>query len=161
MSTVVYTVADLVPHLADASMRMKILSLVPQQKPFRFIDEITELSADHVVGKYTFRSDEFFYAGHFPENPVTPGVILLECMAQIGLVTMARYLLILEGKNENLTTLFTDAQVEFQALVLPGTEVIVRSEKTFWRRNKLKANVTMLLKDGKIAASGTLSGMGI
>ncbi|MEO1575848.1 MAG: beta-hydroxyacyl-ACP dehydratase, partial [Pseudomonadota bacterium] len=56
----------------------ELLQAVPQQAPFRFIDTIVEVDDDHIVGRYTFRPDEFFYAGHFPGQPVTPGVILIE-----------------------------------------------------------------------------------
>ncbi|MDQ3230519.1 MAG: hypothetical protein M3Q07_01770, partial [Pseudobdellovibrionaceae bacterium] len=63
----------------------RILALVPQQKPFRFVDRIIEVDEQRIVGQYQFREDEWFYRGHFPGNPVTPGVILVECMAQIGL----------------------------------------------------------------------------
>ena len=46
-----------------------------------------------LVGAYRFREDEFFYRGHFPGRPITPGVILIETMAQIGVVAFGMYLL--------------------------------------------------------------------
>ncbi len=50
----------------------EILALVPQQAPFRFIDNIVSVNEDGIVGQYTFKEDETFYAGHFPGQPVTP-----------------------------------------------------------------------------------------
>ena len=58
----------------------QILELLPQQHPFRFVDEILEVDEQRISGRYTFRHDEFFYSGHFPGRPITPGVILLESM---------------------------------------------------------------------------------
>ena len=46
----------------------EVLARVPQQDPFRFIDEIVELDVDHIVARYTFREDADFYRGHFPGN---------------------------------------------------------------------------------------------
>ena len=69
-----------------------ILELVPQQPPFRFIDDIIELSDDGIVSSYKFKPDETFYTGQFPGNPITPGVILLETMAQTGVVAYGIYL---------------------------------------------------------------------
>ena len=69
--------ADPKPLSAD-----EVLARVPQQPPFRFIDEILELDAEHILAGYRFREDAGFYRGHFPGNPITPGVILLETMAQ-------------------------------------------------------------------------------
>jgi len=54
----------------------EVLDLIPQQEPFRFVDEILEVDEDHIVAKYRFRPEADFYRGHFPGNPITPGVIL-------------------------------------------------------------------------------------
>ncbi|MBN2397434.1 MAG: beta-hydroxyacyl-ACP dehydratase, partial [Deltaproteobacteria bacterium] len=71
---------------ADPETIRQVLEMVPQMPPFRFIDDILEMDGDHIVGAYRFREDEYFYRGHFPGRPVTPGVILIETMAQTGVV---------------------------------------------------------------------------
>ncbi|MDH4199042.1 MAG: beta-hydroxyacyl-ACP dehydratase [Spirochaetia bacterium] len=142
-------------------IRNNVLSKIPQQKPFRFVDEIIELSDSHTVGKYKFKEDEYFYQGHFPGNPVTPGVILIETMAQIGLVALGIYLHMLEDGNNDIITLFAESEVEFALPVMPGRTVIVKSEKLFYRRKKLKAQVEMVLETGELVARGVLSGVGV
>ena len=141
-----------------------VLELIPQQRPFRFIDELVEIDDDHAVGRYTFREDETFYEGHFPGQPITPGVILLESICQTGLVALGLYLLAKELPRDELLaykTLFTDAEVDFSGLVLPGDRVTIRAEKVFWRRRKLRSKAEMVLDNGKVVASGTVSGMGV
>lgn len=142
----------------------QVLAMVPQQKPFRFIDRIVSLDEERIVGEYTFRDDESFYEGHFPGDPVTPGVILLETMCQTGLVAFGIYLLALESTQEEAsraTTLFTDAEVEFERVVRPGETVRVEAEKIAWRRRKLKTKATLSLADGTVVARGTIAGMGV
>ena len=142
----------------------QILQAIPQRPPFRFIDRILELDAEHIVAGYTFRHDEFFYRGHFPGDPVTPGVILTEAMAQAGVVALGLYLCSQTLPPDELarwTTLFTECQVEFHLPVLPGDAVILRGEKLFFRRMKLKSQVQLLLADGRVAAEGTLAGVGV
>jgi 3-hydroxyacyl-[acyl-carrier-protein] dehydratase len=141
----------------------QVLDLIPQQDPFRFIDDILELDDDHIVGTYRFRPDADFYRGHFPGNPVTPGVILVESLAQVGIVALGIYLRAQESESDTakVMTLFTDTDVEFSGIVNPGDRVTITAEKVFFRRLKLRSKAEMKLDDGTIVCSGTVSGMGI
>ena len=152
---------------ADQEMRDSILRSVPQQHPFRFIDEILELSENHIVGAYRFRKDEYFYRGHFPDRPITPGVLLIEAMAQTGVVALGLYLTMLQGnksleETKEMITLFTMAEeVEFYGIVLPGERVIVRGEKIYFRRGSLKTKVKIERENGELVCFGTLAGTGV
>lgn len=141
--------------------RQEIIGLIPQAPPFRFIDEILELSDSHIVATYYFTGEEYFYKGHFPRDPVTPGVILVETMAQAALVALGIHILRTENPETNLRTLFTECSVEFLAVVPPKSRVIVRGERIYWRRNKLQSRVELRLENGMIAASGTVAGVGV
>lgn len=142
----------------------EVLELVPQQEPFRFIDEILELDDEHIVARYTFSPEHDFYRGHFPGNPITPGVILVETMAQAGVVAFGIYLYARQTSREEvakLLTVFTDANVEFSGTVRPGDRVRTTGRVKFFRRRKLRAAVEMTLDDGTLVCSGELSGMGV
>jgi 3-hydroxyacyl-[acyl-carrier-protein] dehydratase len=150
--------------VGDRLSKEEVLALVPQQEPFRFIDEIIELDEDHIVASYTFRPDADFYRGHFPGNPITPGVILTETMAQAGVVAFGIYLYALETSLEEVNkmlTIFTDANVDFTGSVRPGDRVTTTGQVKFFRRKKLRATVEMKLDDGTVVCSGELSGMGV
>jgi 3-hydroxyacyl-[acyl-carrier-protein] dehydratase len=141
----------------------QVLELIPQQNPFRFIDDIIELDDDHIVGTCRFSPDADFYRGHFPGNPVTPGVILIESLAQVGIVALGIYLVARESEADTtkMITLFTDMEVEFSGIVKPGDRVTITAEKVFFRRRKLRSKAEMKLDDGTVVCSGTVSGMGI
>ncbi len=151
----------MVDSQASEAERRQILEMLPQQRPFRFIDEILELSESNIVSSYRFREDEYFYAGHFPGDPVTPGVILVEAMAQAGLVALGIYLLQRQKSTSQLRTLFSECSIEFFQVVAPGSRVTVVAERIYWRRNKLRSQVEMRLDDGTVVASGFVSGMGV
>ena len=142
----------------------ELLDRIPQREPFRFIDEVLELGESHIVAAYTFRPELDFYRGHFPGRPVTPGVILIETMAQAGVVGLGIHILAQEMgilEAEKYVTLFTDAEIEFSGIVEPGARVITTGRKVFFRRRKLRSEVKMELEDGTVVCSGILSGMGI
>jgi 3-hydroxyacyl-[acyl-carrier-protein] dehydratase len=142
----------------------EILAELPQKEPFRFVDEILELSDEEIVAAYRFREDHEFYRGHFPGNPVTPGVILVEAMAQVGVVALGIHLLARQAGIEEVrkvVTMFTDMQVDFTGIVRPGDRVITTGRKVFFRRLKLRSTVEMRLEDGTVVCSGTVSGMGM
>lgn len=138
----------------------RIIELLPYQKPFLFVDGIDEISRDGIIGNYTFRSDEFFYKGHFKNHPITPGVILTECLAQIGLVCLGIYLLKEElNQNTKPQIALTSHQMDFYIPVLPNEKVTVISEKEVFRFNKLKCKVKMLNSKGELVCRGNISGM--
>ena len=121
-----------------------VIQLLPYQTPFLFVEELTSLSEQGAEGFYTFKEDEYFYQGHFKNNPITPGVILTEVMAQIGVVCLGIYLL----RDEISTTkkpqiALTSNHIDFFLPVRPQERVKVLSEKIYFRFNKLKCKVEL------------------
>jgi 3-hydroxyacyl-[acyl-carrier-protein] dehydratase len=150
--------------VGDSLTKHEVLGLVPQQEPFRFIDEIVELDAEHIVARYTFSPEADFYRGHFPGNPITPGVILIEAAAQTAVVAFGIYLYALEMSREDvdkMLTVFTDCSIDFSGAVRPGDQVQTTGRIKFFRRKKLRASFEMTLDDGSVVCSGELSGMGV
>lgn len=138
----------------------EIIALLPYKKPFLFVDEITAVSENGSTGNYRFNKDAFFYKGHFKDNPITPGVILTETMAQIGVVCLGIFLLkeeISTGLNPQIA--LTSNQVDFFLPVFPGEKVIAVSEKEYFRFNKLKCSVKLYNEEEKLVCRGTISGM--
>ncbi|MBO3115303.1 beta-hydroxyacyl-ACP dehydratase [Winogradskyella sp. DF17] len=137
-----------------------IISLLPYQEPFLFVDGIDTISESGITGYYNFKKDELFYRGHFKNNPVTPGVILTECMAQIGLVCLGIYLLkdeIRESQNPQIA--LTSHQMDFYLPVLPNEKVTIVSKKEVFRFNKLRCHVKMFNNKNELVCKGVISGM--
>jgi len=137
----------------------EIIKNLPYQKPFLFVDELTQISENGITGNYTFKKNEFFYEGHFKDNPITPGVILIETMAQIGVVCLGIYLVKDESLSEEIKIALTSNQVDFFLPVNPNQKVTVISEKEYFRFNKLKCKVKMLNAKNELVCRGTISGM--
>ncbi|HET6254191.1 MAG TPA: hydroxymyristoyl-ACP dehydratase [Puia sp.] len=137
-----------------------IIDRLPYKSSFRFVDEISVLTADKVVGGYTLKPDAFFYEDHFPGNPVTPGAIITEIMAQIGLVVLGIFIVSgSAGPSAPIFPLLTSADVDFLKMVPPGQKVTVISDKIYFRFDKLKCRVIMQDAGGEPIAKGILSGM--
>ncbi len=140
-----------------------IIDALPFSKPFLFVDSITSVDEDGLEGKFTFKSDMEYYRGHFTDYPVTPGTLLTECCAQIGLVCFGIYLLgeetTIELRNEEPMVALSSSEMEFYQMVLPGETVRVTSEKVFFRFGKLKCIVRMYNTSEELVCKGTLAGM--
>ena len=146
-------------------MDKDILSYLPYKSSFRFVDHITAIDSDGVTGDYSLKPDAFFYEDHFVGNPVTPGVIITEIMAQIGLVVLGIYLM-MNGKpgdqplmEADTFPLLTSTNVDFFKMVLPAEKVVVTSKKQYFRFGKLKCAVEMHNAEGELVAKGIFSGI--
>lgn len=137
---------------------IEIMSKLPYNKPFLFVDELIAIDENGVEGNYTFDENLDFYKGHFKDFPVTPGVILTEVMAQIGVVCLGIFLLD-NTFNKNSSISLTSVNMEFLKPVFSKEKVTVFSEKTYFRFGKLKCNVTMKNSKEEVVCKGEIAGM--
>jgi 3-hydroxyacyl-[acyl-carrier-protein] dehydratase len=136
----------------------EIIAQLPYSKPFLFVDEIFHINENGVEGNYTFDENLDFYKGHFKDYPVTPGVILTEVMAQIGLVCLGIYLLN-DTFSKTTSIALTSTEIEFLIPVFPNEKVSVFSEKIYFRFGKLKCKVIMKNEKGEVVCTGIIAGM--
>ena len=106
----------------------EIEAAIPHRPPMLLLDEIVERTGERIVCEKTFRDDEFFFQGHYPDHPLVPGVILCECGMQAGAVLLSSQLE--EGGGVPVATRLND--VRFRQMVRPGDTV--RAEVTLDER---------------------------
>ncbi len=116
-------------------MSDNVTDLIPHRPPFLFVDEIVSETADSLVAKRTFRANEFFYEGHYPAQPITPGVLLCEAVFQTGALLMAKRAKAAgaaAGENGGVPLLARVSDVKFRNPVFPGdtVELTVRIKET-------------------------------
>ena len=147
----------------------EVLKLVPQRPPMRFIDQILEIDKAHVLTRYTWKDEDC--AGHFPGNPVVPGVKMVEMAVQTSVVAWAIYLMGAKAPEilETSVNLFTYVDKgSFKKMVRPGDTLACRARfgpDGFFRDGKLVAEAEIKFlggpKDGEAAFTGLVSGMWI
>jgi len=98
----------------------EIEQAIPHRPPFLLVDEIVDRGEDWIVCRKTFREDEYFYAGHYPEFPITPGVLLCEAAMQAGAILLSHHETPPEGGIPVAAGL---NNVRFRRMVRPGDTI--------------------------------------
>ena len=132
--------------------REDIMKIIPHREPMLLIDEVFLEEEGKAVGYYHVKGDEFFLQGHFPGNPIVPGVIQCEMMAQSACVMFKNKM-----EKEGTLPLYTGLnKVRFKGIIKPGdtikieTKLIRESHPMYLLSGKLSV-------DGKLCMSGEFS----
>lgn len=126
-----------------------IKKLLPHREPFLFIDEVLERSATRTVARRAVRGDEFFFTGHFPEEPIFPGVLIIEAIAQTGAVMlMHRY-------KGSLPLFMGIDKARFRRIVKPGDTLLLEVEIVHDRGRVVKLHGIAKVED-EIACEATI-----
>lgn len=131
----------------------EIMKIIPHRHPFLLIDTIEELEpGKRALGKKCVSFNEPFFQGHFPDNPVMPGVLIIEALAQVGAVALLDL-----PENKGKTAYFAGIdKVKFKKMVMPGDVLLLET-----KINKVKGSMgvgeAVATVDGKVAAKAELT----
>ncbi len=133
--------------------RDAIQAIIPHRDPFLFVDEIVELEPGvRAHGRYTIRGDEAWLGGHFPGNPIVPGVLMVEASAQVAAICALTH-----PDHQGKFGVFAGIDgVKFRRIVRPGDtlDMVIDVDRLRGRIGRVKASVTV---GGELAVEGTLT----
>lgn len=131
----------------------EIMEIIPHRHPFMLIDTIEELeSGVRALGKKCVSFNEPYFAGHFPGNPVMPGVLIMEALAQVGAVAILDL-----PENKGKTAYFAGIDnAKFKQMVLPG-DVLMLETTIIKRKGPIGVGEAVATVDGKVVAKAQLT----
>ena len=131
----------------------EIKSIIPQREPFLMIDEVEEYVPGESATAYkNVSADEYYFKGHFPGNPIMPGVLIVEALAQTGAVAI---LSMEENKGKNALFGGID-KIRFKKQVVPGNRLKLEV-KIIKKKGPIGIGEAIATVDGKVAAKGELT----
>ena len=133
----------------------RIKELLPHRSPMLLVDKVTELGSNYIVGTKNVTMNEPFFVGHFPDEPIMPGVLLVEAMSQCG----ALHILNMIDEPEKYSTYFVKIdKVLFHKKVVPGDTLIFKIEQTTPLRHGLAMMKGYVFVGEKLAAEAQFTG---
>lgn len=131
----------------------EIMGIIPHRYPFLLIDSIEELEPGaRALGKKCVSVNEPFFQGHFPGNPVMPGVLIIEALAQVGAVAMLS-----QPEYKGRTAYFAGIEkARFRRKVIPGDVVLLETE-IIRTKGPVGVGRAVAKVDGEVAASAELT----
>ncbi len=131
----------------------QIKEIIPQREPFLMIDEVESYTpGEGAIAYKNVSEDEYYFKGHFPGNPIMPGVLMVEALAQTGAVAI---LSMEENKNKNALFGGID-KLKFKKQVVPGDRLKLEV-KIIKRKGPIGIGEAIATVDGKIAVKGELT----
>lgn len=133
---------------------LQIQAILPHRYPFLLIDRVLEIERrKKIVALKNVTVNEPFFTGHFPGNPIMPGVLTVEAMAQAGAMLL---LTEMEDRDNKLVVFTGIERARFRRPVIPGDQLRIEVEVLAWRRiaGRMAGQVFV---DGKLVAEATIS----
>ena len=131
----------------------EIKKIIPQRDPFLMIDEVEQYVPGESCTAYKkVREEEYYFKGHFPGNPIMPGVLIVESLAQTGAVAI---LSMEENKGKNALFGGID-KLRFKKQVVPG-DVLKMEVKIIKKKGPIGVGEAIATVDGKLAVKGELT----
>ena len=131
----------------------EIEEIIPQRAPFLMLDRVEEyIPGESCIAYKDVKEDEYYFKGHFPGNPIMPGVLITESLAQAGAVAI---LSMEENKGKNALFGGID-KMKFKKMVIPG-DTLKLEVKIIKRKGTIGVGEAIATVDGKVAAKGELT----
>jgi len=140
----------------------EIFKLIPHRPPFLLVDEVTELNQEltKALGVKKTNEGDWFFKGHFPGNPIMPGVLIIEALAQTGGILCSykrRYLGEDKGDTPPLTLFIAIDEVRFKKPVVPGDSLDLRVNEIYYNRHSISRYTCEAKVGNDAVASGILT----